>query len=172
MAEENKLVPSVEFIEDSRGLLEHLKNSKCNIRLFLKEGYKDIYGTTLPLNKDRMLRVYAEIHHDCLSSNSGPMIPKSRKEKGLSSTFVSIAPAYENQTLTFFLPLRDLRGKPIASDVPISYFGFDEHGGSITLGNETAYIFYTSRSYLDGEDKKKFDEKGKDFNLSEFGWLY
>lgn len=170
MAEE--LVPNVEIIEDPRGLLKYLKDSECNIRLFLKEGDKNRYGTTFPIHKDRMLRVYATICHDSSPAICKPMIPKSRKEKGVSSTYVNIAPTYENQTLTFFLPLRDLRGEPITSDVPIFYFGFDELGGTVKLGKRVHYRFYTSRSYLDDKYKKDFDEKGKDFNLNEFGWLY
>jgi len=167
-----ELVPSVEIIEDPRGLLEYLKSSKCKIGLSLKEGDKNRYGTTLPTDKDRILRVYAEIHHDSLSAICKPMIPKSRKEKGISSTSVHIVPAYENQTLIFFLPLRDLRGRLIASGVPISYFGFDKLGGDIKLEKGIRYRFYTSKSCLNDKGRKDFDEKGRDFNLSEFGWGY
>ena len=166
------LVLRVEPIADPREFLEYLEGYKCNIRLFLKKGDKNRHGSKFPLNKERMLRVYAEIHHDSLSSIGEPMITKKRKEGGVSVTFVNIAPVYKNQKLTFFVPLRDLSGKSIVDNSRISHFGFDREGGSLAFGNRLSYNFYTSRDFLNKQEKKCFDTLGKSFNLSDFGWEY
>lgn len=170
MAEE--LVPRVEIIENPREVLEYLKKSGCTIRLFLKEGDKDRHETNFPLNEHRMLRVYAENHYDTLSSTGGQMIPKSRKDKGLSAIFVGVAPVYENQKLTFFLPLKYLTGKSIKEEVPIFSFGFEESSGNLTIRGNIHYNIYTSRQNLGDNLKRDFDKKGKDFNLNDFGWDY
>jgi len=167
-----KLVPRVEVIENPRKQLEYLKKSNCSLRLFLKEGDKTRYGTDCPLDEHRILRVYAETIYDSLSSSSNQMITESRKERGLSYLSVGIVPAHENQTLTFFLPLRDLEGKQIKKNIPIFYFGFDKEGGDLSLGRRIDYRFYTSINCLKEKDKRNFDKFGKEFNLNEFGWYY
>jgi hypothetical protein len=155
---QEELVPSVEEVTDLRPLLEDLAEVKSIIRVFENGKF--------PLVEDRKIKVYAEIHHDSFSSIRRPLIPKSRKERGSSLTFVYIAPASPNHDLTYYWHVHNLQG----AESPIISFGFEEDKGNLTISEDVHYDFYTRQKNIHKSVQKDFNEKGKIFLLDDFGW--
>jgi len=89
-------------------------------------------------------------------------ITRQEKEKGVHITFVSIAPAYENQRLTFYWNRHNVGP---TSEI-IQSFGFDVEHGSISIGGVFSGLAFDIYTSLD-RDKLK---GAKIFNLNDFGW--
>ena len=167
-------VDRVQIIKDSRKILKDLANSTSILRLYLREPDKNRHGSTIPVEKDRIIKVLAEIHYDPNDSCPHLKIPKSRATRDNSLTFVEIAPRSLDQRLDYFWHIFNGQNNP---DIPlITSIGGDSYDMSISLSTGVNYkLFYRLR---DKEEKprnligeyEKFMDNAQDFNLSEFGW--
>ncbi|MBI2499720.1 hypothetical protein HYV88_05750 [Candidatus Woesearchaeota archaeon] len=158
-----ELVDSVEVVKDASDLIRKLADTSCILRVF-EDG-------RIPELKKRQIRVYAETHYDSLSSMHRPKITRQEKEKGVPITFISIAPAYENQRLTFYWDRHNVRP---TSEV-IQSFGFNVEHGNISIGGVLSGLAFDIYTSLDGTYKQNNSvrDKLKDtkiFNLNDFGW--